>query len=77
MVWRRLAGRMEHFHTCITVKEIFIIVLALELWADQLKNKCIIFHCNNSAVVQIINRQSSKNNFGDFSKTTYFTNCEV
>lgn len=46
------------FH--ITVKEIFPIVLALELWADQLKNKCIIFHCDNNAVVHIINRQSSK-----------------
>lgn len=38
----------------------FPIVLALELWAYQLQNQCIILHSDNIAVVAIINKQSSK-----------------
>lgn len=44
----------------ITIKELFPIVLALELWGEKLQNQCIIFHSDNSAVVAIINKQSSK-----------------
>ena len=44
----------------ITVKELFPIVLSLEFWADQLQNQCIIFHCDNSSIVQVINKQTSK-----------------
>ena len=44
----------------ITVKELFPIVLALELWAEHLKNQCIVFHSDNEAVVYIINKQTSK-----------------
>lgn len=46
------------FH--ITVKELFPIILALELWGDKMQNQCIIFHSDNIAVVSIINKQSSK-----------------
>ena len=48
----------KKFH--ITVKEIFPIVQAPELWADQLQNQCKTFHCDNSSIVQVINKQSSK-----------------
>ncbi|XP_053387994.1 uncharacterized protein LOC128551264 [Mercenaria mercenaria] len=44
----------------ITVKELFPIVLALELWSTLLQNKCIIFNSDNEAVVHVINKQSSK-----------------
>ncbi|XP_062587810.1 uncharacterized protein LOC134249476 [Saccostrea cucullata] len=44
----------------ITIKELFPIVLAVQLWADQLENRCIIFFTDNDAVVHIINKQSSK-----------------
>ena len=44
----------------ITFKELFPIVLAFELWADKLKNKCITLHCDNFAVVYILNKQTSR-----------------
>lgn len=46
------------FH--ITIKELFPIVIAVELWAQKLKNRCIRFHSDNLSVVHIINKQSSK-----------------
>lgn len=49
---------MVYFH--ITYKELFPIVLALEIWGAQLKNRCITLHSDNFAVVYIINKQTSK-----------------
>ena len=40
--------------------ELFPIVLALEIWVENLKNKCVTLHSDNYAVVHIINRQTSK-----------------
>lgn len=51
-------NHMTSFH--ITFKELFPIVLALEIWGTILKNKCIILHSDNYAVVHIINKQSCK-----------------
>lgn len=48
----------EAYH--ITVKELFPIVLAVQIWAKQLENRCIVFFTDNDAVVHIINRQTSK-----------------
>lgn len=51
----------KHWETYnITVKELFPIVLALDLWSLQLQNKCIVFHTDNEAVMHIINKQTSK-----------------
>jgi hypothetical protein len=44
----------------ITVLELFPIFLSVVMWGDQLKNKRLIFNCDNSAVVQIVNSLSSK-----------------
>ncbi|XP_069108938.1 uncharacterized protein [Argopecten irradians] len=44
----------------ITIKELFPIVLAVQLWGNALKNKCILFHCDNSAVVAVLNTHTSK-----------------
>lgn len=44
----------------IAVKELFPIVLAIELWAHSFANKKIVFMCDNMAVVDIINAASSK-----------------
>ncbi|XP_053374900.1 uncharacterized protein LOC128547160 [Mercenaria mercenaria] len=44
----------------ITVKELFPIVLALEFWSETLRDKCINFFTDNRAVVDIINKQSSR-----------------
>ncbi len=46
------------FH--IAILELYPIVVAVNLWGAQIANKCIIFHCDNEAVVFIINRQTSK-----------------
>ncbi len=48
---------MEH---TITVKELLPIVLAVDLWASDLANKRILLHCDNQAVVFVINKQTSK-----------------
>lgn len=44
----------------ITFKELFPIVIAVETWGDALANKSILFHSDNIAVVEIINKTSSK-----------------
>ena len=44
----------------ITFKEIFPVVLALEIWGCDLSNKCITLHIDNAAAVYILNKQSSK-----------------
>ncbi|KAK3107807.1 hypothetical protein FSP39_022643 [Pinctada imbricata] len=58
--WFALPWLEEHQQFQITVKELFPIVLLLELWGEQLQNKKILFFSDNIAVVQIINKQSSK-----------------
>jgi hypothetical protein len=44
----------------IALLELFPIVTAIDLWADSLANKCIIFHTDNMSIVNIINSQTSK-----------------
>ena len=44
----------------ITIKELFPIVLIAELWGVFLANKRVLFHCDNAAVVAIVNSQSSR-----------------
>ena len=44
----------------ITVLELFPIVVALEIWGEDLVNKKIKFFCDNMSVVHIINKMSSK-----------------
>jgi hypothetical protein len=44
----------------ITVKELFPIVLAVELWGCTLSNHKILFFTDNQAVTDIINKTSSK-----------------
>jgi len=42
------------------VRELYPIVLAVELWAKELQNKHIECHCDNLAVVYAINKQTAK-----------------
>lgn len=44
----------------INVKEVFPIVLAIELFAEQLQNKCIIFHLDNQTAVAGVNNMTSR-----------------
>ena len=44
----------------ITLLELYPIVLAVMLWCERLRNKNIIFFCDNKAVVDILNSQTSK-----------------
>ncbi len=45
----------------ITLLEFYPIVLAVQIWGEHLSNKCIYFHTDNQALVEILNKQSSKN----------------
>lgn len=47
----------------ITPKELFPIVIALELWGPYLCHKKVLFKTDNSAVAAIINRQTCKDAF--------------
>jgi len=49
-----------HAHYNITIKELFPIVLILELWGATLSNCKVIFFSDNQAVVEVINKQSSR-----------------
>ena len=44
----------------ITIKELLHIVLAVEVWGKGMQNRCVRFHCDNLAVVTIINKMTSK-----------------
>ena len=47
----------------IAWKELFPIVLALEIWGSALKNRCITLHTDHYSVVDILNRQTSKDQY--------------
>jgi hypothetical protein len=53
-------GWLDAFIQYITINELFPIVLLLELWGAKLQNEKIRFFTDDIAVVQIINKQSSK-----------------
>lgn len=44
----------------ITFKELFPIIVALHVWGSELRDKCLVLHSDNQAVVHILNRQTSK-----------------
>ena len=44
----------------ITFLEFFPIVLAIHMWGGDMANKCVCFVTDNAALVEIINRQTSK-----------------
>ena len=44
----------------MTFLEFFPVVVAISVWGSLLANKRIFFHIDNQAVVQIINKKSSK-----------------
>lgn len=44
----------------ISVRELFPLVLAVETWGVDFQNKCIMFHSDNSTVVQVVNNQSAR-----------------
>lgn len=50
----------ELLHFQIAIKELFPIVLALEIWGCQLQNKKILLLTDNMAIVQVINKQSRR-----------------
>ena len=46
----------------ITVLELFPILVSLYLWGNELRNKKILFHCDDAAVVFAVNTMTSKSN---------------
>ena len=48
----------DNYH--ITIKELFPIVAAVEVWGHMLRNHCILCMSDNEAVVHVINKQSSQ-----------------
>ena len=48
----------------ITFLEFFPIVIALHIWGRSMANKCVCFVTDNSALVDIINQQTSKHKLG-------------
>ena len=54
----RFSNDEQHVH--ITIRELYHIALAIAIWPDFFPNKCVLFLCDNEAVVHIINKQTSK-----------------
>ena len=44
----------------ITVLELFPITIAVHIWGSEMANRCIVFHTDNAALVDIINKQTSR-----------------
>ena len=44
----------------IAFLELYLIVVALQIFGIRLANRAVVFHCDNKAIVQIINKQSSR-----------------
>ena len=44
----------------ITVLELFPLLVSLHIWSEDIRNKKIIFRCDNLAVVHIVNSMTSK-----------------
>lgn len=55
---QKWSGRWKGLH--ISVRELFPIIVALELWSQILHNKRIMFYSDNIAVVYVINKKTSK-----------------
>ncbi len=53
--WRRLG-----ITDSITTLEYFPILVAVHVWGERLRNKRVLFRCDNQAVVHILNTQTSK-----------------
>ena len=47
----------------ITFLELFPVVTAVYMWREDLKNKKVLFHIDNQAVVHIINKKSAKDTY--------------
>lgn len=47
-------------HLNIATLELFPVVIALHIWGPQISNKCIVLFTDNAALVDIINKQTSK-----------------
>lgn len=58
--WFAYSWNDEMKHYKIAIKELFPIVLALEHWGSDLHYSKILFLSDNAAVVDIINKQTSK-----------------
>lgn len=49
------------WHSCnITFLEFFPIVLAVHIWGSKMTNRCVLFFTDNAALVDIINKQTSR-----------------
>jgi hypothetical protein len=58
----QLKGGNHHVGRGISIAlcEIYPIIVACHVWADQLANKKVLFNCDNQSVVAILNKKSSK-----------------
>ena len=44
----------------ITLKELYTIILAIELWGHNIKNRCIVLFSDKAAVVTMLNKHTTK-----------------
>jgi hypothetical protein len=53
-----LNGYQKIWHS-LTLKELYPIIVAIEVWGYRIANKSICFNCDNEALVYVLNKQSS------------------
>ena len=44
----------------IIILELFPVVISISIWASKLANKCILFHTDNQGLVEVINKETTK-----------------
>ena len=58
--WLQYPWPSEAIGLSIAVKELVPILMAGVLWGDTWRNKHVLVHCDNQAVVEVVNSSSSK-----------------
>ena len=58
--WFRGAFPVAWHSFNITFLELFPIVLAIHIWGSSMTNRCVLLFTDNAALVDIINKQTSK-----------------
>ena len=78
--WFMILFDSEWVSYSIAVRELYPIAISLYLWGNTLRDRRLVFHCDNASIVEVINRQTSKDDkimilLGQLILTAlYFTN---
>ena len=75
--WLQYPWADEAANLSIAVKELLPIVMACMLWGNTWRNKQVLVHCDNQAVVEVVNSGASKDqNLAQLLRCLFFITAE-